>query len=148
MKLGECFAYYGAVPRNPRWSWSARSPDGKTVVMTLWKDRLSSIGGLTVYDDRGIDTARWKDRPGNRERIENLVWARDRCDGYFRTIITVARDTTAQPRQIRECYLQKNLNMRLTDLDAVSGEFRAVHVPLWPRHRPISAPIMIRVGGP
>src|ERR1019366_2706519 len=36
--LAEAFAHFGATGRNQRWSWSARSADGKTVVITLWRD--------------------------------------------------------------------------------------------------------------
>ena len=128
MKLSECFAHFGAKGANPRWSWSARSEDGTVVVITLWKDRLSFDGGAIVYDDMGIDTGAWVDRPGNRERIENLKWARDNCDGYFRAVVTVAEDISAQPRRIADCYPQPRWNMRLVDLNESTGEFRAVHV--------------------
>ena len=128
MGLSECFARFGAKGRNPRWSWSARNEDGTVVVITLWKDRLSFRDGGIVYDDIGIDTSAWAHRPGNRERIENLIWARDRCGGWFRAVVTVARDVSAQPRQIADCYPQPRWNMRLVELNETSGGFRAEHV--------------------
>lgn len=64
--------------------------------------------------------------PGNRERIENLKWARDHCDGLFRVVVTVARDTKEIPRHIADCFPKPNLVMRITDLDEETGEFRAV----------------------
>ena len=73
------FAHFGAAGRNPRWSWSARSPGGETVVITLWEDRLTYQAGTVAYD--GYDdvqrkgAAAWVERPGKRERLENLVWA-------------------------------------------------------------------------
>jgi hypothetical protein len=125
--LGECFKQYGAHGRNPRWSWSARSEDGKTVVLTLWKDHISVSNGITVYDSFDpTGHAAWIDTPGNRERLENLKWARDNCDGLFRVVITVAKDETAIPRSIAECYPRPNLIMRITDLNEKTGEFRAV----------------------
>lgn len=128
MKLSECFASFGARGRNPRWSWSARSDDGAIVVITLWKDRLSFADGNVVYDDFGIDTSAWVERPGNRERIDNLIWARDRCGGFFRAVVTVAEDVSAQPRRIADCYPQPRWNMKLVELNEATGEFRAVHV--------------------
>lgn len=65
------------------------------------------------------------DRPGNGERLENLKWARDHCDGLFRVVITVAKDEKAHPREIAECY-PRDLLMRLVDLDEATGEFRAI----------------------
>lgn len=128
MRLSECFSYFGAKGKNPRWSWSARSEDGRIVVITLWKDRLSLGGGVVLYNDIGIDTRAWVNRPGNRERLENLRWARDHCDGYFRAVVVVAEDPDVQPRRIVDCYPQPNWNMRLVELNDQTGEFRAVHV--------------------
>jgi len=127
--LAECFKRYDAKGRNTRWSWSARSADGKTVVLTLWKDGISVSNGLTTYDSFSPDgRAAWIDTSGNRERLENLVWARDNCGGEFRVVITVAKDVNAAPRSIAECYPQPNLRMRITDLNEQTGEFRAVSV--------------------
>ncbi|MER8743126.1 hypothetical protein NKH54_08570 [Mesorhizobium sp. M1004] len=124
--LRESFACYGAVPINPVWSWSARTSDKSAVVVTLWQDRLFRQGGQLFYDDVAIDTKDWSPRLGNKERLENLRWARDNCDGRFRAIIRIARDVNAQPRKgRRESYVQPNLWMTLTYLDETTGEFRA-----------------------
>lgn len=128
-KLNECFAHFGAAGANPRWNWSARSADGETVVITLWKDRITSNGREVTYHDFGIDAQSWQSRPGNRERLENLKWARDRCDGYFKTVITIAKDEAEQPRRIAECYPQPRFRMRVTELNETTGEFRAEHIP-------------------
>ncbi|MBF9234617.1 hypothetical protein [Microvirga alba] len=48
--VNAAFAYFGAAGRNPRWSWSARSPDGKTVVVTMWKDLITYENGTAIYD--------------------------------------------------------------------------------------------------
>ncbi|TPI78504.1 hypothetical protein [Mesorhizobium sp. B2-8-9] len=124
--LRECFAYYGAIPANPRWSWSARTPDGSAVVVTLWEDRLFRQGDQLIYDDVAIDTKVWSPRLGNKERLENLQWARDHNSGRFRVIIRIAKDLKQQPRNARpENYVQPNLWMTLTYLDEATGEFRA-----------------------
>jgi hypothetical protein len=126
MGLAECFDTFGAKGANPRWSWSARSEDGKTVVLTLWKDGIRVQGQSVTYDSFDLEgSGEWQKRPGNRERIENLKWARDNCGGLFRVVITVAKDTAAIPRSIAECFPKPNLTMRLLDLNEQTGEFRA-----------------------
>jgi hypothetical protein len=44
----DAFAYFGAHGANPRWSWSARSPDGANVVLTLWQHEFSTINAVTT----------------------------------------------------------------------------------------------------
>jgi hypothetical protein len=127
--LAAAFAHFGAIPKNPRWSWSARSKDGNTVVINLWKDRFSYHKGRAEYDERAHgDIAQWMNRPGNRERLENLIWARDHCDGLFRVNIAIAEDINASPRKIIDVFPQDKLCMRVTDLDEQTGAFRAVQV--------------------
>jgi hypothetical protein len=48
--LKDCFAHFGATARNPRWSWSAISRDGNTVVITgpLPGLEILKIPGLSV----------------------------------------------------------------------------------------------------
>ena len=115
--------------KNSRWSWSARSADGKIVVMTLWQDLLSYRNDAIVYDTFGRnDLHQWMNTPGNRERIDNLKWARDHCDGLFRVVITVAKDVNASPREIAKCFPQERMLMRLVELNEDTGEFRAENV--------------------
>jgi hypothetical protein len=106
-----------------------RSPDGETVVTTLWEDRLSYQAATVtydVYDDvRREGAAAWVERPGNRERLENLVWARDHCNGVFRVVITKAKDVNASPREIAHCHPQDKLIMQIKDLNDQTGEFNA-----------------------
>jgi len=123
------FAEYGAVSANPQWSWSARSPDGSTVVLTFWKDRLNFKTNPISYDDYKWEGYPIEKRPGNSERKKNIRWALDHLDGIVRVVIARAVDTSAVPRRIAECYPQKNLFMRITDFDEETGEFRAVAVP-------------------
>jgi hypothetical protein len=119
--------HFGATGKNPLWSWSARSADGKTVVITLWRDGLDFGAKPIVYDTfNRADLKTWTHRLGNRERIDNLTWARDHCDGLFRVVITVAEDVKANPRKIEDCYPKDDWIMQITDLDESTGEFRAV----------------------
>lgn len=123
--LSDAFAHFGAAGTNPRWSWSARSEDGKTVVMTLWQDIFNFKTRPISYDTYDHGTEVWTDTPRNRERLENLIWARDHCDGLFRVVVTVAEDVNVYPRKIEECFPQEKMVMRLVKLDEETGEFRA-----------------------
>ena len=127
--LKAAFATFGAKGRNQRWSWSARSDDGKTVVLALWKDQFDYTSRPVAYDTIGRpDLPGWTDALGNRERIENLVWARDHCDGMFSVVIAVAEDVSARPRSISVSYPHKTMKMKLLDLNETTGEFRAINV--------------------
>jgi hypothetical protein len=128
--LTKAFAFfYGVRARNPLWGWSARSPDGRTVVITLWEDEITRDGNTVIADMFGHERLHlWTDKLGNRDRIKNLVWARDRCDGLFRVVMTVAKDTKARPRAIAKCYPHKTLVMKLIKLNENTGEFRAESV--------------------
>jgi len=123
----EAFAYWGAKGKNSRWSWSARSTDGHTVVITLWKDQLKSHQGQIVYST--LHHANLSKDPGKTERIENLIWAEDHCDGRFRVVITVAEDENARPRKIAYCYPKEDWIMKIAELNRETGEFRAVKIP-------------------
>jgi hypothetical protein len=63
------------------------------------------------------------DEPSTKERIENLIWARDHCEGLFNVIIAVPVD-----RGIAEAFPHDRLIMRLVQLNEQTGEFLAVNV--------------------
>ncbi len=95
----------------------------------VWKDRLNYKVRPIEYNTIGLpNLAVWRGRHGNRERIDNLKWARDHCDGLFRVVITVANDVNARTREIAEAYPQPRMMMRLIELNEGTGEFRAVNV--------------------
>src|ERR1019366_36650 len=99
-KLAEAFAHFNATAKNKRWSCSARSADDKTVAILLWKHLLKFEEKPIMYDYfNRPDLHKWVRSPGNRERVHNLIWARDRCEGLFRVVITVAKDENASPRK-------------------------------------------------
>jgi hypothetical protein len=126
--LAAAFQAYGARGKNPRWSWSARTPDGQ-IVMTFWNDQFRREGSRLVYSTIGrSDLPEWQDLPGNRERIENLLWARDHCDGFLKVVVVIAEDPNASQRKIADSYPRRNLLMKLTDLNESTGEFSAISV--------------------
>lgn len=57
--------------------------------------------------------------------MDNLVWARDHCDGRFRVIVAKAKDVNSNPRSIEECFPREKLVMRLKRLDLETGNFIA-----------------------
>ena len=116
----EAFAYFGAVCANPRWSWSAKSLDGKTVVLTMWKDEIASENSSSVYKSNPRNLLTEK-RPGFSERLAHLKWARDNCDSRVRVVI-LKKDGRGG---IAECFPAKDLIMRITSLDEKTGAFRA-----------------------
>ena len=124
--LTAAFAHFGAKPRNARWSWSAISPDQKTVVVTLWEHEVEPDGSVNFFGHSKVE--RWMTQLGNKERIANLQTAQRNCGGEFRVVRVRAKDVHAIPRQIADCYPDETTVMRLTSLDPVTGEFSAVRV--------------------
>jgi hypothetical protein len=119
----EAFAHFGTKPRNVQWSWSARSDDGKTVVVTLWQDEISRKEGRLVCERPGTPE-HIRRRPGFSELMENFAWAQHHCNGSFKVIIAIAKDKTADPRSIQECFPSK-MAMKLLHFDAETGAFLA-----------------------
>ena len=127
MSHAACFAEYGTVPRNPRWSWSGRSPDGKTVSVTFWQDRFERGGTLYRSEAHASDT-KWFGSPGHKELLDNLEHALAHCGGQLRIIIAMAKDVKAEPRSIAECFPARGLHMRLIHFDRVTGDFAAERI--------------------
>lgn len=126
----EAFAEYGTECANTRWSWSGRSPDGKTVALTFWSDRFVDFKVRPiVYRDSGWgDDLERVNRPGNKERISNIRFALENLDGIVRVVMAEAKDVNARPREIDSCWPQPKLLMRITQFDEVTGEWVAQSV--------------------
>jgi hypothetical protein len=122
--LAEAFAHFGTVARNPRWAWSAVSPDLRRVAVTLWEDQVRPDGSVNLFGHPKVE--RWQSQPGNKDRIRNLKIARDNCGGLFHVVWVRARDIDAVPREIADRYPDDGIVMRLVDLDEQTGEFSAV----------------------
>ncbi len=120
----QAFRLYDTEPRNPNWSWSARS--AHTVVVTLWKDEFIGPAGSMTYERHSHGD--WHKGIGSRFFFEDLAWALAHCGGIVRVIVAV-RDRTAFPSvRTAECYPGKNLMMRVTHLDPVAGAFKLEQV--------------------
>ena len=92
--------------------------------MCMWQDEIKREGERMVY--QSLTPRRGEqNRPGAKERLDNLKWAREHCDGLARVVVMRANDTKADPRSIAECFPHDKLVMRITHIDEATGEFRA-----------------------
>lgn len=120
----KAFKHFGVTLKNERWSWSGRNDKGD-VVLLLWTDEMNyktKPPTCSTFDLPSLPA--WRDRPGNKERIENLVWARDKNGGKFFVVMAKAKDPNELTRQTDEAYPTK-IVMRLTRLNEETGEFSA-----------------------
>ena len=125
----KAFKHFGVTLGNDRWSWSGRTEDGAKVVITVWTDEMNhgtKPPSCNFFGHLRLD--QWTNLPGNRERIENLMWARDNCDGRLHVVMAKAKDANVVPREIDEAYPTK-IVMRLLKLDENTGEFSAEVFP-------------------
>jgi len=119
----KCFDHYGVDYGNERWSWSGRSADGSVVAMTFWQGELSVKDGRFSYASR--PRREEKRRPGGTERLRNLQWARDHCDGIVRVVMAIAKDPSADTREAKSWTVRDDLLMRVTSIDESTGAFTA-----------------------
>jgi hypothetical protein len=115
------FRFYNAKPSNPNWSWSARSADGRTVVVTLWKHEFKGPAGKMVYAHSGLGN--WHEGNGSRTFSKDLVWALANCEGLVRVVVVTRLWSVSSRVRTAECYPQKNLLMRITHLNLKTGAF-------------------------
>jgi hypothetical protein len=120
------FREYGVKLRNDRYSWSGRTEDGKTVVLQLWKDHFDYKNKPVSYSDfEDPRLSTWVDRRGNLDRIEDIRWAIDHCDGRFRVVIGVAKDIDVHTRETASAYARPNILMKVVRFNELTGELHA-----------------------
>jgi hypothetical protein len=135
----EAFRFYNTEPRNAHWSWSAKSEDEKTVAVTLWKNEFSGPAGQMKYEKSNI--ANWFDGPGRRFFFEDLAWAVQHCGGLVRVIVVVRDETSTSEVRVADCYPQKNLIMRVVQLDPDNGAF-TLHQVVPPAAHATTSPLV------
>ena len=118
------FRFFNTEPLNPNWSWSARSADGRTVAVTLWKHEFGA-GAMTYTMNAFVD---WRKGNGSRQFLKDLVWARANCDGRVNVIVVVRDEDDLSRIKTKDCYPQKNLVMRVKHVDPDTGDFRLERV--------------------
>jgi hypothetical protein len=119
------YAAFGAKLKNHQWSWSAIAPNGD-VILTLWQDQFNFKTEPPSYSTPSHDVMSWKDRPGNKERIENIKHALARNGGRIRVVIARAVDPAVDPRTILEAFPRTKMVFRIREFNEETGEFRAV----------------------
>ncbi len=119
------FEHFGVALENVQWSWSGISEDARTVAVVLWQDVVKGRDGALVYLDDEDPEAEWRQRIGNKHRIQHLKHALDMLDGQFRAIIAKAVDLNADPRKIEKCFPQAGVFWKVDSLDERTGAFTA-----------------------
>lgn len=126
--LAGCFTHFGAVCASRRFSRSAITQDGQTVVVAIWEDEVQRDGNRIIYEPRYRPKLKGKSRGVDTELTANLKWARDHCGSLVRVVILTAEDVAAEPRKIMYCYPDDSLVMRITEFDSRTRTFRAESV--------------------
>ena len=125
MGLAEAYRAYCCAMKTP-YSWSARSKDGKAVAISMWVDGIdNSVSPMTYGSIGKEDISNWEWRQGNKDRLEDLIWARDHCRGRLKVIIAVPEDLDAKTRKVAYCWPLPALTMHLDELNEKTGEFKA-----------------------
>ena len=103
MTKTEAFARYGAKATNAQWSWSARAKNA--VVLTMWSDKFDWDSKPLTYD--GSYEKGDEDQLGNKERLKDLLWARDQCEGRVAVVILKAGQPENGRRTIQDCFTRE-----------------------------------------
>ena len=130
------FLFFGATQRNEQWSWSAKTPNGNKIIITIWQHEMMGRGEDQYLDTRELenDNDEWLDSNGNRERRGLLKHAQDELDGIVYILMTRATNVEAGPPwEIGSCYSWEMADgrvnrMKLTFLDEETGHFRVEYL--------------------
>ncbi len=113
----EAFKYFGTEPTNIQWSWSARSEETKTVVVTVWDHEFRTLRGR--YSFEGSPDM---EKLGAQELSRNLQWALTHCGRRVHIIRAFARDRRAKELKIDYC-IPASFTMRIAHHDLDTGKF-------------------------
>tara|TARA_R100000789_G_scaffold92129_1_gene90521 strand:- start:505 stop:810 length:306 start_codon:yes stop_codon:yes gene_type:complete len=87
--FAKSFEAFGVKLKNPRADWSAVSDDGKTVVISIWRDELDYTDNKRpVLECRQHPRlAEWSTYRGNKLRRQHIEHALRNCDGLFKVVL-------------------------------------------------------------
>jgi hypothetical protein len=123
------FSELGTVCKNPRWSWSGQSPDGKIVALTFWQDKLlKNQNAMLDYNDTAWKSPKVASRPGNKERMKDIQHAIEHLSSVVHVVVAIAKDPDADPREIQEAFARPDILMKITYFDDVTGEWCAEQI--------------------
>lgn len=117
------FSHFDAPVTNPRGTWSARTRDGRMVVLALWEDRFDTT--KTHYHERMDEQPplEWINRIGNRNRREHLELIG--VGGQFHVVMARAKSTNDDPRKGAAWSPRPDLRMRIIYIIKSTGQFGA-----------------------
>ena len=127
--LSDCFSVFDARMWNTRQAWSGISEDRKTVVITLWQDKIKILGDRLVFSTEVEgDLKVWKARLGHKWRMKHIRYALDKCGGRFRAILLFPEYKKGAKKTTKARYPQENIWWRITDFNDDTGEYTAEFV--------------------
>ena len=120
------FEMLGCPLRDVRGDWSGLSPDGNRVAVTVWEDEIEREAELWTFGK--IPCAKlgvWKDRRGNKRRIQHFEHALARTNGLMEIVLVTARNQTDEPRKvIRAVHMaDRYAELKSEDFDRTTGKF-------------------------
>ena len=124
--LTEAYADGGFVRKNTYWSWSAVDSERPAVALTVWDDQIERDTDPWTFDPTASrDIAQWQHRKGNKERIRNIRFGLENCDGWFHLIWVQAGDPDGEPRDVvaRRYLTDRRGHIAPEDFDPVTGAF-------------------------
>ena len=82
------FEFFGVKQKNNIWSWSGINYDKSLVVMTIWTDQRVFIqeNDTYIWSLYNRNNQIWKDKAGNKERIQNIKFSYENLNAKFRAI--------------------------------------------------------------
>jgi hypothetical protein len=112
---------------NPRNQWSARTPDGSRVALTVWADEIDKSSEpwlLDTHDHPRFEE--WGGRVGNAIRKKDIAYALEALGGRCDLILCVAEDPTASTRKIKIArhWTQRVGRLVAERFDPETGHFR------------------------
>ena len=88
------FEFFGVKQKNNIWSWSGINYDKSLVVMTIWTDQRVFIqeNDTYIWSLYNKNNQVWKDKAGNKERIDNIKFSYENNNAKFRAIFITPKD--------------------------------------------------------
>jgi hypothetical protein len=127
MQFTEAFAALGYRLQVHRTDWTAVNESG--VCISLWQKQVQRHPDGRPWHDTGLHGREheiWKDKPGNRKRIEHIKAAMEKRDGFVDVVIVNGEPGEsygdAHPWIPEK---RKGYRWRVTQFDEATGHFRA-----------------------
>ena len=97
------------------------------VALTLREDQIvRDTDPWSLNPTTFRDVAKWLHRNGNKDRIRNIKYGLDHCDGWFHLTLIEASVPTTEPRKIiaRSYLADRRGHIALNDFAPLTGGFQ------------------------